>query len=416
MDSIGRPLRPKFSLKTGANAKDKFQFPPRTWEQLKVLSAILQSTQLFLTLLAAAGRIGEVETLPRSCVATERDGKDYIRGWTYKLSDNLFGDARTWPAPTVLVQTLGQQARLANVWIRLPPGAIQSGLPKAPPAHNSLWLSLGVSRTANAAEPLEGLAEALQMLANRIGMDPKPGGINLHPHRLRKTVGRLAGIALFNSPNALKRLFGHKNIEMTLHYILCDKDIRTESEAVLRELRILHCAQTMEEVREAIVAGTPLPAFSGGAASRIIYAVQEHEARLASSGRVWTGGSAYDLAYLLTAKGQGWRFVRKNIICAKVPGEVGLCLKNKGEPNTADCKPECENRLVLQLEQRDSEEIVQAQMDIALQARDDGQFDVFYYSMKQLLKELDNFLDVKEKYIADSQLQSLLATYKELDQ
>lgn len=415
LDSMGRPLKPNFPLKTAARGNDKFQFPPRNWEHLKVLSVTLQSAQLFLTLLASAGRIGEVESLPRYCVTTQRDGKDYIRGWTYKLSGNLFGDSRTWPAPTVLVQTLGQQARLANVWIRLPPGSIRYGLPKTPPEHNFLWLSLGVSRTANASEQLEGLAVALQTLANRIGMDPKPGGINLHPHRLRKTIGRLAGIALFDSPNALKRLFGHKNIEMTLHYILCDKDIRTESEAVLRELRILHCAQALEDVRDALVAGTPLPAFSGGAASRITYAVQEHEARFASSGRVWTGGSAYDLAYLLTAKGQGWRFVRKNIICAKVPGEVGLCLKSKGEPNTSNCKPECDNRLVLQLEQRDSEEIVQAHMDIALQARDDGQFDVFYYSMEQLLKELDNFRDVKEKYMADAQMQSLLATYRELD-
>lgn len=68
MDSMGRPLKPNFPLKTGARGKDKFQFPPRSWEQLKVLSATLQSAHLFLTLLAAAGRIGEVETLLRSCV------------------------------------------------------------------------------------------------------------------------------------------------------------------------------------------------------------------------------------------------------------------------------------------------------------------------------------------------------------
>lgn len=416
VDNIGRPLKPNFPLKTGAHSNDLYQFPPRNWEQLKVLSATLQSAHLFLTLLSSAGRVGEVDTLPRSCVTTARDGKDYIRGWTYKLSGNLFGDARQWPAPAVLVQALGQQARLAEVWLRMPPGNITDGLPKAPPMHTALWLSLGSAQTCNAAEPLKALGQALLTLAERMGMDPKPGGINLHPHRLRKTIGRLAGIALFNSPTALKRLFGHKCIEMTLHYILCDKDIQTEAEAVLRELRIMHCAEALEEVRDAITFGTPLPGHSGAAASRLADAVKEHETRLAASGRVWRDGSAYDLAYLLTARGKGWRFVQKDIICAKAPGEAGLCLKNKGEPNTSNCKPGCDNRIVLALARRDADEIVLAYMDIALQALEEEQFEVFFYSMGQLLKELDNFLDIKEKHLADPQLQSLLATYKELDQ
>jgi len=416
LDNIGRPLKPSFSLKTGSRTQDNFEFPPRNWSQLKVLSTTLQSANMFLTLLASAGRIGEVENLPLSCVTSMRDGKEYVRGWTYKLAGNLFGDARTWPAPTMLVQALGQQARLANVWMRLPAGAIQDGLPKARPSHGAIWLSLGIASNCNAAEPLGSLRDALLMLPVRIGMDPKPGGINLHPHRLRKTIGRLAGIALFNSPTALKRLFGHKCIEMTLHYILCDKDIQTEAEAVLRELRIIHCAETLEEVRDAITSGSPLPAHSGAAASRLADAVKEHEARLAASGRVWRDGSAYDLAYLLTARGQGWRFVQKDIICAKAPGEAGLCLKNRGEPNTSNCKPGCDNRIVLALARRDVDEIVGAYMDISLQALEEEQFEVFYYSMGQLLKELDNLPDIKEKYLADPQLQPLLATYKELEQ
>lgn len=416
LDGMGRPLRPSFPLKTEALGKDESQFPPRNWSQLKVLSTTLQSAHLFLTLLATAGRSGEVETLQRLCVTTARDGKDYIRGWTYKLSVNLYGDARTWPAPTVLVQALGQQARLANVWVRLPPGSITEGLPKAAPAHNALWLSLGSSPRANPSEPLADPCGALQTLAVRIGMDPKPGGINLHPHRLRKTIGRLAGIALFSSPTALKRLFGHKCIEMTLHYILCNKDIQAEAEVVLRELRIMHCAETLEGVRDAITSGAPLPVHSGTAASRLADAVKEHETRLAASGRIWRDSSAYDLAYLLTARGKGWRFIQKDIICAKAPGEAGLCLKNRGDPNTSNCKSGCDNRIVLAVARRDANEIVQAYIDISVQALEEEQFEVFYYSMGQFLKELDNFPDIKEKYLADPQLAPLLATYKELDQ
>ncbi|WP_417282882.1 hypothetical protein [Comamonas sp.] len=416
-DRAGRPLRPTFPLKSGArNNTDKFEWPPRKYDQLKVLSSTLQSAHLFLTMLASAGRIGEVETLPRSCVTTERDGKDYVSGWTYKLSDNLFGDARQWPAPTVLVQALGQQVRLANVWSRMPPVRFEDGLPTTPPAHDALWLSLGSGSAANAAEPLGSSLNSLMMLAERIGMNPKPGGINLHPHRCRKTIGRLAGVTLFNSPLVLKRLFGHKSIEMTLRYILCNKDIRTEAEAVLRELRIVHCAQALEEVREALATGSPLPGHNGVAVSRMVDAVREHEDRLTKSCRVWRDGSAYDLAYMLTSSGQGWRFVRKNIVCAKVPGEGGLCRKNRGEPNTANCKPGCSNRIVLALERSNVGEVVESYIDVASQARDEGQHMVFYESMLRLLEEINTFPDLKSQYLADQRIQLLLVSYEELNQ
>lgn len=411
MDRAGKPLQPDFHLVTGASAsKDRFEWPPRTYSHLQVLSATLQSAQLFLTLLASAGRIGEVGSLPRSCVTTACDGKDYIRGWTYKLSGNLFGDARQWPAPAVVVQALGQQARLATAWSRLPPGSLEDGLPTAPPAHEALWLSLGTGGYATPGEPLVDSAHALQMLAKRIGMDPKPGGINLHPHRCRKTIGRLAGVALFNSPLVLKRLFGHKSIEMTLHYILCDPDIRTEAEAVLRELRILHCAEMLEDVREALATGVPLPGHSGASAPRLVEAVKEHEARLAKSGRLWTEGSAYDLAYMMTVNGQAWRFCRKDIICTKVPGEKG-CDKQK-----SSCKPDCDNRIVLALKRRDAIEVAESYLDIARQARDDEQYLVFYAEMQRFREQLDTFPEIKAQYLSNPEVQSLLALAEELPQ
>lgn len=416
-DYSGKALRPAFPLMTSSKKeKDKFEWPPRTYGQLKVLSATLQSAQLFLTLLATAGRVGEIATLTRSCVTTERDGKDYVRGWTYKLSDNMLGDARQWPAPTVLVQAIGQQVRLANVWSRLPSIRLKDGIPTVPPPLDDLWISLGASPNANAAEPLASFSGILLKFAERIGMDPRPGGINLHPHRCRKTIGRLAGITLFNSPLVLKRLFGHKNIEMTLHYILCDKDIRTEAEAVLRELRIIHCAEALEEIREALAFGHPLPGYSGAAASRMVEAVKEHEARLPGAGQVWNDGSAYDLAYMLTSQGQGWRFIQRNIICAKVPGEGGLCRKNKGEPNTSDCKPGCDNRIVLALKRRDVGEIVESYIDVASQSLGECQHMVFYESMTRLLEELDAFPDLKLLYLADQRFQSLLTSYEEFNE
>lgn len=414
-DRMGHPLIPPFPLitthkNTRGHKIDLFEWPPRTWSHLKMLSLTLQAAHLFLTLLASAGRIGEVESLKRNCVVTARDGKDYLGGWTYKLSGNLLGDARQWPAPELLVHCLGQQARLAQVWHQLPKGALDEVLPKNSSDDDRLWVSVSRGGGNWGEDTSPKINEALMALAERVGMDPRPGRKNLHAHRFRKTIGRLAGIALFNSPLVLKRLFGHKSIEMTLHYILCDPDIRTEAENVLRELRIMHCTEALEEIHEAMVSGAALPGNGGPGASQLVQSVAHEDERLSKSGRVWDKGSAHDLAFLLTANGKGWRLIKENIVCAKAPGENGLCQKkrSKGEPNTSNCKPECDNRIVLMRHRRDIEAIAEQYLDIANQAKKDGQVLVLAHTMNNLREELEAFPDLKEKFLADPSVQSLL--------
>ena len=248
-------------------------------------------------------------------------------------------------------------------------------------------------------------------------MNPKPGGIRIHAHRFRKTIGRLAGIALFNSPLVLKRLFGHKSIEMTLHYILCDHGVREEAEKVLRELRIMHCADALEEIHHALRDNLPLPGNGGPGAARLVTTVRNEEDQLKQSGRVWDDGSAYDLAYLLTAQGKGWRLIKENIVCSKAPGEDGLCQKtrSKGEPNTANCQPECDNRIVLMRHRRDSEQVIEQYLDIARQARDDGQLLVLASVVSNVREELENFADLKEKYLSNLEVLSLFALCDETE-
>lgn len=418
---MDQPITPPFPLKIATNNKaghdvDVFEWPPRTWSHIKILSMTLQSAHLFLTLLATAGRIGEVATLKRECVTTARDGKNYLGGWTYKLSGNLLGDARQWPAPELLVQCLGQQARLADVWHKLPQAALAKVFPENSSDDGRLWMSLSTSGGNGGKYSNPKINQALMAFAERVDMDPKPGGKNLHAHRFRKTIGRLAGIALFNSPLVLKRVFGHKTIEMTLHYILCDPDIRTEAENVLRELRIMHCAEALEEIHNAMASGAPLPGNGGPGASQLVQTVTHEHERLDKSGRIWDKGSAHDLAFLLTANGQGWRLIRENIVCAKAPGENGLCQqsRNKGEPNTSNCKPECDNRIVLMRHRRDLEAIADQYLDIARQAMKEGQVLVLAHTMDNLREELEAYPDLKEKFLADPEVQSLLKYCEEV--
>lgn len=415
LDRFGKPLVPKFRLTTayGKKGASPFEWPPRNMEHVWTLSQLLQAAHLFITLLSSAGRVGEVSTLTRKCIEVGRDGKNYLGGFTYKLSGNLFGDARTWPAPAVLLQSLGQQVRLAAAFDWLP-GKISDGLPEAPRFSGDLWVSIGVGGMAG-EEATVNLNNALIRLAERLDMDPTPGGKNVHAHRFRKTIGRLAGVALFNSPLVLKRLFGHKSIEMTLHYILCDIDVRDEAEKVLRELRIMHCADALEEVHQALCDGRPIPGHGGPGAARLVTAVRTQEEQLNQSGRVWSEGSAFDLACLLTMKGQGWRLIKENIVCSKAPGEDGLCQKkrSKGQPNTANCQPHCDNRIVFARKRRDVELNIEQYLDIARQANADGQLLVLASVMENLQEEWASFPDIEHKYSTDPEVQAFLALCEE---
>jgi hypothetical protein len=409
MDQAGRPLTPPFPLRTcsGKQGADTEEWPPRTWEQIIALSTTLQAAHLFIALLACAGRIGEVETLTRGSVGVARDGKNYASGYTYKLSGNLFGDARQWPAPPILCQVLGQQARLAAAWDWLP-NALEDGLPAAPRFGDAPWVSIGLSGNTGEDNQMNS-NQALGMLAMRLGMDPRPGGKAVHAHRFRKTIGRLAGVALFNSPLVLKRLFGHKSIEMTLHYILCYEEVRKEAETVLRELRIMHCAEALEEIHHSIANDIPLPGNGGAGAARLVTAVQNQESQLVQNGRVWTDGSAYELASLLTGQGKGWRLINKNIVCSK----DWVCSKphrhKELEVDKPKCDPGCINRVVLARRHRDTEQNIEWYLDTARKGRDEGNLLLMAGAMENLRDELGYFADLREKYLAMPDVQEMFA-------
>jgi integrase len=413
LDRFGKPLLPPFKLTTskGLRGTDPYEWPPRNWEQTQTLCVTLQSAHLFITLLCSAGRIGEVSTLKRDCVDVGRDGKNYLKGFTYKLSGNLFGDARTWPAPPILARCVGQQARLVAAldWL---PRRMSDGLPGNPRFDDELWVSVGISGLANQESDVQH-NQALLRLARRLDMDPMPGGKNVHPHRFRKTIGRLAGVALFNSPLVLKRLFGHKSIEMTLHYILCDPGVRENAEKVLRELRIMHCAEALEEIHQALRDGAPLPAHGGAGAARLVTTVRNEDEHLKQLGRVWGEGSAYDLAYLLTGQGKGWRFIAPHVLCIK----DWICRKphrhRELEIDKPECDPGCENRYVQARHRRDTELNIESYIDIACQARDDGQLLVLAHTMENLRQELGYFADLRERYLAMPEVQALFALVSE---
>lgn len=427
LDSLGRPLMPPFRLKTSGSAgrgeRNNFEWPIRNWKQLCMLSTTVQAAHMFIALLATAGRVGEGATLDRSCVTLHADGEHFVHGRTYKLKHTLFGEQRNWPAPAMLIRALGQQARLAAAWDWLPVSQTHP-MPTSPQFENQLWVSIGVQ--GNGPTVAVNWGVALVELAKRLGVDPRPGGKSVHPHRFRKTAARLAGIALWNSPIVLKQLLGHKDIEMTLHYILSDPGIREEAEKVLREMRVMHCSETLQQVRDAIKAGLSNP-FGGIGGTRLANAVIEHEAREQQSQRQWTTETPYDLAVEYTMNGKGWR-LGTGFICSKLPHEAGECRKGAsrhgehGEPLISSCQRTCPQRIDLPeqiaqgRQQRDVEEISDGYVAIATKACEDGQLLVVAGCLQQLNDELKGWPDIKASYYARPDVKSLVAALQPQDE
>lgn len=396
---------PPFHLKTGSGkgrSTNTFDWPPTTWDQVKVMSATLQGAHLWISLLAMAGRISEIRSLPRTYVEWARDGKPYVNGKTYKLSQYLAGEERDWPAPEALIDALAQQVRLVTAWerIMLALGMKSEDGASLPTEGGHFWASLGSAPNANPSDELSDERQALMRLAEHLGMDPKPGGKSLHPHRFRKTIARLMGIAIVDSPRVLMRLLGHRDIAMTMHYILTDKALRAEIEQVTRELRIMRCQGVLEDIRTAH--HTPgAPAFGGhggGAAPLLSDAIKSKENELHQQGLEWEVDTTYELALHLTLGGKFFRLTRPGVVCLKEDRNAGPCT----------CDSSCINRIEEKTARRDVNDLIPILVNQGHQALANNELLLLANTVEQLEDELVRFEDIAVEWCKKPEVITLL--------
>ncbi|WP_434782779.1 MAG: site-specific integrase [Ferrovum myxofaciens] len=382
---------PPHYLKTASGLR-RVDWPPTNWDQVKVLSAILQGAHLWVTLLAMAGRISEIRSLPLNCVEWARDGNAYVNGKTYKLSQYLAGEERDWPAPEALIDALAQQIRLVKAWeliMLTEQGKIEgSKTPQTEGGH--FWASLGSASSADSTYELSNERQALMRLAQRLGMDPRPGGKSLHPHRFRKTIARLMGIAIVDSPRVLMRLLGHRDIAMTMHYILTDKALRAEIEQVTRELRIMRCQGVLEDIRTAQhTPGAPVfGGHGGGAAPLLSDAITSKENELHQQGLEWEVDTTYELALHLTLGGKFFRLTRPGVVCLKEDRNAGPCT----------CDSSCINRIEEKTARRDVNDLIPILVNQGHQALANNELLLLANTVEQLEDELARFEDIAAEW------------------
>lgn len=387
------------------------EWPPRTWSSVQILAATLQRAHIWLAMLAMAPRQGEVLALKRDCVVEAGDGQVYVCGRTFKPSRQLNGRKKEFPPPKILVYALAQQVTLIEAYERLARLVeAEDGSDDFAGAGDHLWGSLGTGGNADPTQRLRHASQSLIYLAVTLGLDPKPGGKNIHPHRMRKTTARLAGIAIDGAQKVLMLLLGHDDVATTLLYMQSDPAFAKEIDDVTREIRVLRGESLIADMHTALHSAGSLPfaGHGGGGAMAVSDAVRAHEQSLHRMGEEWGANTARELAILLTNNGESARLVAPHVICTKGPGEVGLCSQRRGAIVPGNCKVECHNHIEAASGRRDVERIIPILVEHAKENIDAGNWLPAEYNKHQLIQELSRYDDIGQRFRALPTVQVIL--------
>ncbi|MEJ5029897.1 tyrosine-type recombinase/integrase [Comamonas sp. MYb69] len=402
-------------------AADKEIWPPENMSHIFGLARIVQGAHYFISELATAARIGEALTLNRSCVVYSKDGTHQVEGRTFKLVKRVDGEFRTWSLPAIAATALEQQARLVALYERLS-GSEKVINPETISPGTHLWGQVGGSVSVRSM-PIQsdGLNALLVSFAKSLGMETCPGGQLLRTHRFRKTIARLAALALTNSPKILQDVFGHKSIEMTMYYILTDKDLTAEIEVIARELRIMRASEVVADMLEAEgvstsdvdngennTANTRYGGYGGPAALRVHNAIQEQKKTIIRRGEDFNAANIRELGEVLTMQGKDWQAVRTGVICTKSAGQSGPCNKKKGKPEPSRCATNCDFRLEEAWHRQDVDECILQAVQTYQQETERGEDLVASLWAGQIRALVPRFQELQEKWMDDPTVQAVM--------
>lgn len=339
-------------------------WPPRNLAHFSGLCGVLQGAHLFVASMAMAARQSESMDLRRDCVVYGKDGQWRAFGRTFKLVQKFEGESREWELPEVVARALEQQARLVRLLEQMPWSEDLSALLSGEFndfVGDHLWFRLGTGQTDPREVP-RNPNSVLRKFARALNMAEEPGGQPLRTHRFRKTIARLAALAIDEAPVMLKTLFGHKDLEMTLHYILADKALAAEIEQVVSELHMMRAKTPVEAfVAQLVIASTAgagadeggidYAGYGGKAVVRIADTVTRYLDQAVASGRMRNSVDDFgadhidDVVRILTADGTYFNVVRPGVACTKRLGEWGPCSRGKGLADRSNCQESCDHRL-----------------------------------------------------------------------
>ena len=298
-------------------------WPPPNWRVLRELVMHLQASHLIIVALSTAARESELTALERDCLRSTGD-RDLLQGQTFKLSDPAAGETRNWPLPKIAVAAITQQRALADLLA---------------PKGRMLWVAFKNydAPDSNEFSDLKTISSGpLRSFTRDILMDGAPlrdwcDG-NVHAHRFRKTVARLAALSLVGATSILFDILGHRDPEMTLNYILSDPGLQDEIRKIAAEANLVMAQQAVARADD-----------NGGYAAPLVADLKQRIA--VRSGEDELGSADItEAAEILSMNGQV-TMVKPGVLCTKTTGQRGACTKASGFPDIGNCSTGCHHRL-----------------------------------------------------------------------
>lgn len=412
------------SLEGGGDTSEiSVSWPPRGAAQIFGLARLLQGAHLFVIGLSTGARNGETLVMERSCVHRAPDGVPYANGRTYKLVRLHEGEVRDWPLPELAERAFDQQEKLISLVERLSPLGQQGAVadPRTISRGTGLWF-MANDRAAEITSA--GLQAVLRNYVVYLGMEISPGGQGIRPHRLRKTLARMVALSIVQAPKVLQDVFGHKDIEMTLYYILADKSLAAEIDVIVRELRVMRCSDVIasmvlaEEERPragpqwvgqgSAMVPPVVSGLGGRAAVSVCLAVEEYGRELHRTSQEWGAESVEELARILSFGGTTWDLVRPGVLCTKSLGQFGPCNTKRGHPDPGSCQTSCDYRLEEAWLREDVERCLSESIEHWERETEDGQDLIAEFWAGQVRMHVNRFSDLKTKWMQDPRARAIV--------
>ena len=187
-------------------------------------------------------------------------------------------------------------------------------------------------------------------------------------------------------------LFGHRDLEITLHYILSNPSIAEEVQRIAEEIAYALAEEAIGDV-EVGKAGGPAaePLRRGLNALKMRRGQEELGAETMS-----------EAIAILTFNGRLWPLVRDGVLCTKGLGQFGPCTRGSGAPDPGNCHTDCNHRLELARAKADCFRALRALLHDREHASNSGADLQVAYFDGQILAQLKRWPDVRNQVIGES--------------
>jgi hypothetical protein len=243
-----------------------------------------------------------------------------------------------------------------------------------------------------AGSPLRNATEPIVEAIRKLGLTTLSGSKRPHAHRWRHTIARLVALCVAAAPQVLMDLFGHRDLEITLHYILSNPSIAEEVQRIAEEVAYALAEEAIVDVESGKAGGAAAkPLRSGLNGLKMRRGLEELGAETMS-----------EAISILTFNGRLWASVREGVLCTKGLGQFGPCTRGSGAPDPGNCHTGCDHRLELARAKADCLRALRAlQRDRDQAATSGADLQVAYFD-GQILAQLKRWPDVRKQILAES--------------